>query len=120
MVSKALRYFKKLQFFLHQAEHCTVLPDMDASCKPVTIRKKIRIPIKECKGQRVIQKCFQIVGAICQQNQPNCRMVPRQVCKDTCEENDYCNTCNNFVNQGGFGKVFMVKTEKKSYLKLSG
>ncbi len=34
----------------------------------------------------------------------NCRMVPRQVCTNTCSQDPQCSTCNNFVQRGpGFG-----------------
>ncbi len=33
-----------------------------------------------------------------------CRMVPRQVCTNSCSKSEQCNTCNAFVQRGpGFG-----------------
>lgn len=88
---------------------CENLP-MDTRCVKYKIPKNIRITYSVCDQKKVLKQCFKVAIANCYKygmSPGQCQMVPRQVCQPTCEQNDYCNTCSNFVNNGpGFGMFY--------------
>ena len=84
---------------------CIQIPDLETECRTSSIQKAIAINKIICDRQRTQQICHEVPVAVCTPiTVPNCRMVPRQVCQNTCSQTSYCNTCSNFVQQGpGFG-----------------
>ena len=85
-------------------EQCVNVPDMNTDCRTSTVRKAIVINKIICDRQRTTQICHKIPVSVCHETgMPNCRMVPRQVCQNSCSQSNYCNTCNEFVSGTGFG-----------------
>ena len=90
-----------------QKDICVQVPDLETKCLERNVVRRIRITKSICDGRKVLRQGFKIPVAQCMPSQPNCKMVPKQVCvNQECPQTNYCNTCENFINTGeGFGKV---------------
>lgn len=73
-------------------------------CANQPIRRSVRLTKQICDRKTMGRKCIELPFSNCE-NQPGqvCKMVPRQVCQDTCSTQNKCNTCSEFVGSGGFG-----------------
>jgi len=83
-------------------KHCVKLPT-SSTCSNDNIRRKVRITSQKCDRNNYKTVCKKFPDQNCQ-NSPGqvCKNVPRQVCQPTCEQNNYCNQCEQFAESGGF------------------
>ena len=86
-------------------EHCHTFPDAKVDCIETTISRNIKIRKVVCGGKVPRKQCFDVPVATCQKRvgPGTCRMVPKQVCQPSCVQSDYCNTCQNFMQNPGYG-----------------
>jgi len=94
-----------MYFFLVKI-HCFSIsvPDGDVGCRNSTVKKGFRINKVVCDRMVTKPECFNIPIADCRVGKTaNCKMVPRQVCQDTCSNSPYCQQCESFRNGPGFG-----------------
>jgi len=76
----------------------------DAECKTTRVRKGFRYSRKVCDQTVKRNQCMNIPITDCQVGTTaDCKMVPRQVCQDTCSTSPMCQQCDNFRNGPGFG-----------------
>jgi hypothetical protein len=88
---------------VEKKEFCTMVTDAETICTDSTMTKGFQITKIRCDRQFQQQQCFTLPVARCSKTQPNCQMVPRQVCQPTCSLSQYCLTCDNFRQGPGFG-----------------
>jgi hypothetical protein len=76
----------------------------DAVCKSSTVQRGFRYNRQICDQSVNRQQCINLPVTDCRVGTTaNCRMVPRQVCQDTCSTSTMCNQCDEFRNGPGFG-----------------
>ena len=85
--------------------YCHTFPTGDMECRDQNVKRSFRINKIKCDQQRPRPFCFKIPVLDCRLGQnSNCKMVPRRVCNQRCNNSPQCNTCSNFIQQGpGFG-----------------
>ena len=83
-----------------QDEVCA--PIQKIVCRKVPILKTIKIVKHKCRGSIRKQKCFTKPVSDCIENN-QCTWVKRYKCieQPSCQQNDYCNQCQYFIQQGG-------------------
>ena len=83
-------------------QHCHTFYNME--CVETTIKKTFRYQKKVCDQTINQQQCMNVPVTDCQVGTTaNCRMVPRQVCQDTCSDSPMCQQCDTFRNEPGYG-----------------
>ena len=85
---------------LVDAEACSTIQKVN--CTTVPIVKTIKIIKHKCQGKIKKPMCFTKPVQDCIENN-QCRWVKRYKCieKPSCQQNDYCNQCQYFIQQGG-------------------
>ena len=83
-------------------QHCHTF--YDAECKTTKVRKSFRYNKKVCDQTVNRQKCTNIPISDCRVGTTaDCKMVPRQVCQDSCSNSQLCQQCDNFRNGPALG-----------------
>lgn len=90
--------------------YCHTFPAGEVECRNQTVKRAFKLNKVRCDKEVDRPICIQIPKAECRlppkappTSNVNCSPVPRRVCVDTCNPSPFCNSCQNFANEGGFG-----------------
>ncbi len=95
----------RCQHRLIKDQYCHTFPTGNLECRNQTVTKRFRINKIVCDRVSERPFCIKIPQSVCRMgSRSSCKMVPKQVCQNSCSNSATCNTCSNFIQQGpGFG-----------------
>lgn len=93
---------KTCEIATQQAEHCAMLPVKEV-CQQRMVRRRVKIQTTVCDRKSYQQVCKKFPDEVCRNSGGQvCQNVPREVCQPSCPQTNECNSCQDFVQAGGF------------------
>lgn len=87
---------------IDRKRHCVDLPT-NSTCTGNKITRQVKVKFQKCDRSDYQTVCKKFPEQNCH-NSPGqvCWKEPREVCQPTCQDNNFCNTCQQFASMGGF------------------